>query len=173
MKKINAALMVIMLILFMSTSTQAQQHMLPPEGEKTIIDLNDEQYTNMTFDELMAQYKGKVVYLDFWASWCGPCKREMPFSSKLKESFKGKEVVFVYISTDRTAKPWLSAIETLKIGGLHYRVNKSVYQGLNAQFDVKYIPRYVLYDKEGKVVDANAKRPSNPELISDINALLQ
>ncbi len=172
MRKISIAILGVIFLLSLNFSMNAQNGMLPPEGEKVQIDLNEGRYATMTFDALMEQYKGKVVYLDFWASWCGPCKREMPYSSKLKETFEGKEVVFVYISTDRDAAKWNHAIETMKIGGNHYRVNQSVYTGMNAKFNVKTIPRYVLYDKEGNVVDDNAKRPSNPQLIADINALL-
>ncbi len=172
MKKVSLAGIGLMFIMMLSINLQAQFHMLPPEGENTQIDLNEGRYSTLTFDKLMAQFEGKVVYLDFWASWCGPCKREMPYSAKLKKTFEGKDVVFVYISTDRNPTAWDKAIKSMQIGGTHYRVNKSVYVGMNERFNVKTIPRYVLFDKDGNVVDDNAKRPSNPQLVDDINALL-
>ncbi len=138
-----------------------------------IIDLNDAEYSNESFSSILDQYKGKVVYLDFWASWCGPCKREMPYSLRLQEKFKDQDVVFLYISLDRNAAPWRNEIEKLKITGQHYRANSKVQQQLNQQFSVRSIPRYVLIDKKGKVVSDNANRPSNPALVNDINRLLR
>lgn len=140
--------------------------------QTNIKDLNQEDLIATNFDDVIEAYKGKVVYLDFWASWCRPCKGEMPYSLNLQKDYKGKDVAFVYISTDRNAEAWKSAISNLAISGEHYRVNKNVYEQMNEQFNVQYIPRYVLIDKEGNVVDANAKRPSNAQIKTDIDKLL-
>lgn len=137
-----------------------------------IKDLNETQYSGQSFQSILDSYKGKVVYLDFWASWCGPCKREMPYSQKLQEEFKGKDVVFVYMSVDRNAQSWLNMIKQLHITGQHYRANSAVQQQLHEQFNVRSIPRYVLIDKKGKVISANAIRPSSSAIVDDINKLL-
>ncbi|MCF6170353.1 MAG: TlpA family protein disulfide reductase [Bacteroidales bacterium] len=137
-----------------------------------IVDLNDPKYSNESFQSILDEYKGKVVYLDFWASWCGPCKREMPYSQKLQEKFKGKDVVFLYFSVDRNGQPWRNMIDQLTLTGQHYRANASVHQELNQQFNVRSIPRYILIDKNGEVVSANALRPSNPSVVQEINKLL-
>jgi len=142
------------------------------ELKTNIKDLNQQDVIDTNFDDVISAYKGKVVYLDFWASWCSPCKREMPYSLKLQENYKGKDVAFVYISTDRNAVAWKNAINNLAITGEHYRVNKNVYEQMNEKFNVQYIPRYVLIDKEGNVVDAKAKRPSDAEVKKDIDKLL-
>ena len=76
---------------------------LPAELETNIIDLNSPEYANTSFDDIIAKYEGEVIYLDFWASWCGPCKKEMPYSHKLQQTFLGKDVVFVYFSSDKNA----------------------------------------------------------------------
>jgi len=135
-------------------------------------DLNTVENASVTLDDVLSQYKGKVIYLDFWASWCGPCKREMPHSLKMQETFKDKDVAFVYISTDRNKDAWTAAIESLKITGEHYRVNKNVHTEMNKRFNVAYIPRYVLIDKEGNVVNATANRPSSAQSVKDIENLL-
>lgn len=142
------------------------------ELETNITDLNQTDKVETNLDDLIKMYEGKVIYLDFWASWCGPCKREMPHSLKMQEEFKGKDVAFVYISTDRDAKAWRNAITSLKVTGEHYRVNQNVHIQMNERFNVKYIPRYVLIDKEGNVVNATANRPSNAASVDDINNLL-
>lgn len=142
-----------------------------PEGV-ILKNLNEEEYQHLTFSSLIDQYKGKVIYLDFWASWCGPCKAEMPHSLKMQEYFKGKDVVFVYISSDNNVSDWERMIKILQITGKHYRTSKAVRKEYNDLFDVKYIPRYVIIDKEGNIVDDNAKRPSDKEVYSEIEGLL-
>ena len=137
-----------------------------------IKDLNDPKYSKETFNSILDQYKGKVVYLDFWASWCSPCRKEMPHSQKLQEEFKGQDVVFLYISVDRNGQQWLSMIEKLALTGEHFRANSTVHQQLNEQFNVRGIPRYVMIDKKGNVVSSHANRPSNPAVIDDIKKLL-
>jgi len=168
MKKIIATIAIAILM-----STTSGVFAQASSSLKTDIkDLNEAQYSNETFNSILDQYKGKVVYLDFWASWCGPCKKEMPYSQNLQEEFKGQDVVFLYLSVDRNAQQWLSMIEKLQITGEHYRANSDVHQELNAQFNVRSIPRYVLIDKKGKVVSANATRPSNPAVVDEIKKLL-
>ncbi len=142
-------------------------------GIKTnITDLNTSELVSTNFDDIIKKYEGKVIYLDFWASWCRPCKGEMPHSLKLQEKFKDKNVAFVYISTDRDVNAWKNAINTLNITGEHYHVNQNVHTQMMEKFDVRYIPRYVIIDKQGNVVDAKAKRPSNAMVADDIEKLL-
>jgi thiol-disulfide isomerase/thioredoxin len=138
-----------------------------------LYDTNDAEFNDIKFDDIISKYKGKVVYLDFWASWCGPCKAEMPFSLKMQEYFKGKDVSFLYFSTDAKSSNWIRAIKTLSITGNHYRLGKSLRKETNDMFNVAYIPRYVLIDKNGKVVDDNAKRPSNDASKIEIENLLK
>lgn len=142
-----------------------------PQGAK-LIDLENENNKNLAFQDIIDKYRGKVIYLDFWSSWCAPCKREMPFSLDHQEYFKDKDVAFVYFSSDKDSVSWKNMVKVLQITGDHYRLNKPVSKVTKVKFDVRYIPRYVLFDKEGKVVDAKAKHPSNPEIIDDIEKLL-
>jgi len=161
-------------VLLFSVSIFAQQK--PAEtkyAEGTVmVNLNNPKYAGMSFENIINSYKGKVIYLDFWASWCRPCKNEMPHSLKMQEHFKGKDVVFIYMSSDRDQKAWENAVSQLKITGENYLVNGKVHNEYNGLFDVRYIPRYVLIDKEGNVVNDAANRPSNPQSIKDIEKLL-
>lgn len=170
--KLSLLSFVFVLLGTLTTAAQSATENKTKKTKLTIVDLNDEKHASLTLNDVLKKYKGNVIYLDFWASWCGPCKREMPYSSKLKEEFKGKDVVFVYMSTDKNAAQWESMIAQLDITGENYRASDKVKQEIVKQFNLQYIPRYVLINKEGKVADENAKRPSDPMIKSDINKLL-
>lgn len=113
------------------------------------------------FDEVIKQFKGKVVYLDFWATWCGPCRGQMPYSRKLHEEFKGKDVVFLYVSLDRSEQAWKKGIEKMKIKGYHWKPDQKQINEINKRFKVQYIPRYMLISKEGKMLADDFYRPGN------------
>ena len=156
----------------MSAFTLTAQYSSSKDAKPNITDLNETKNASKSLDDILKKYKGKVIYLDFWASWCGPCKREMPYSTKLKEQLTGKDVAFVYISTDKNAASWEGMINELGLVGEHYRASAKVKQEIVERFNLQYIPRYVLINKEGVVADDNAKRPSDPMISGDIDKLL-
>ncbi len=170
MKNILKTLAITALIV-LAQSSYAQLDKVGEDGHR-MINLMDPEYSDVTFQDVLDLYKGKVIYLDFWASWCRPCKNEMPHSAQLKKKLEGKDVVFVYMSSDQNEASWRKAVDELNIVGENFRTNKQVYSDYNGLLNVRYIPRYVLIDKEGNIVDENAKRPSNPEILNDINKLL-
>lgn len=121
----------------------------------------------------LSDLKGKVVYLDFWASWCGPCKGEMPYAKTVKEHFKGKsDAVFLYVSIDENDVAWKKAIDALAITGMHTRT--SGWGGSIAkEYEVQSIPAYFLIDKKGNFVVKKTPRPSQTdEVIKLIEGLL-
>ena len=123
-------------------------------------------------DVKLSQLKGKVVYLDFWASWCGPCKSQFPHTKKVKEHFAGKDVTFVYVSIDEDATAWEKAMKQYELSGLHTRV-PGWSDKLAKSYGVASIPAYFLIDKEGNFAIDNTPRPSQTEeLIKAIEALL-
>ncbi len=95
----------------------------------------------------------------------------MPHSLNLQKYFKGKPVAFVFIDLDRKAENWLNAVKNLKITGNHYRVNNKVGSDITQRLRLKYIPRYLIVNKKGGIVNDNAPRPSSKESIAAIEKL--
>lgn len=108
---------------------------------------------NQIFDSILNKNNGKVIYLDCWATWCGPCKAEMPRSKKLMEKMKNKDVAFVFLCIDSEEKLWKANLAELQIGGQHYYLNQEQSTDLRKIFEVRGIPHYFLINKEGVIVE--------------------
>jgi thiol-disulfide isomerase/thioredoxin len=126
---------------------------------------------SLLFDAIMDKYKGKVVYVDFWATWCHPCRWGIKQIAPLKEEMIDDDVVFVYISA------YSSPQETYKnmipdIKGEHYKTSIEQWKYLCDQFAISGIPHYILVDKEGKVVKNNFRLHDNEAVKSLINEYL-
>lgn len=124
----------------------------------------------------LSDFKGKVVYLDIWASWCGPCRKQFPAAKAMKEELSKKEkksIVFLYISIDNTETVWKKAIKELDIEGTHGLSQGGWGSKVTSKFGVSSIPRYLIFDKKGKVVDPNAPRPSDPRTLQILKSLVK
>lgn len=120
----------------------------------------------------LASLKGKYVYIDVWATWCGPCRAEIPSLKKLEESLHGKNIEFVSISLDaeKDHEKWKTFVTDKQLGGIQlYAGNgKTGLSEFIKAFEVNSIPRFILIDPNGVVVDADAKRPSDPKLQEEL-----
>lgn len=128
------------------------------DDEITLEDING---NSTSFSKAIASHRGKVIYVDFWASWCAPCIREMPESRTLQKELEGQDIVYLYISSDRKSAQWKKAMEKHELSrGLHYRItNANTSKGLE-DMQIMFIPRYMIYDTTGRLVDEDAPRPS-------------
>ena len=115
--------------------------------------------------------KGKYVYIDMWATWCGPCKAEIPALQQLEKDYHGKNIEFVSISIDneRTAGSWEQAeakwrkmVADKNLTGVQLYAGKDV--SFTSAYQINAIPRFLLIDPNGNIVDANAPRPSDKKI---------
>ena len=113
-----------------------------------------------SIDSMIRSSKGKVIYLDCWATWCGPCLSELPKSLKLIEEYKGKKIAFIFVCIDSEEKNWKSTLSRLQLKGEHIFLNKEESAEFRKLFNIKGIPRYMLFDKKGNIADDNALSPS-------------
>jgi thiol-disulfide isomerase/thioredoxin len=113
----------------------------------------------------MASLKGKVILVDVWATWCGPCKAEIPHLKKLEEEMNGKNVQIISLSTDAVTDKgkWLKMIQDEKLGGMQLFAGGPGNE-FSQYYKVNTIPRFLVFDKQGKIVTVDSPRPSNPEL---------
>lgn len=125
---------------------------------------NYENYKGSTSS--LADFKGKYVYIDVWATWCKPCLQQIPFLQSLEEKYHGKNIEFVSISIDQPNlnAAWKNMIADKNMGGVQLFAGGD--QSFANAYQVSGIPRFILIDPQGNIVEANAPRPSDPNLIS-------
>lgn len=109
----------------------------------------------LLFGAILEPFKGKLVYVDFWATWCSPCRSGIARIAPLKEELDGKEIEFVYITGETSPLvTWQNSIPDIK--GHHYRLTNAQWRYLCNKYNITGIPRYMLVGKDGQII--------NPEL---------
>lgn len=122
-----------------------------------------------------SDFKGKFVYIDLWATWCGPCKAEIPHMKKIEEDYHGKNIVFISLSLDKPkdAQKWKDFVTKEQLKGIQLMADKDFNSDVAKNYEVNAIPRFLLFDTKGNIINTDAFRPSNPELREQLDKLLK
>ena len=124
----------------------------PFEG---VVDINDKL---ISFEQL--NLKGKMLFIDIWATYCPDCRKELPALEALQKTYKGKPITFVSISVDRDKEAWKTMVKEKKLSGIHLYASPEIKELFKKLYDLRSIPRYMLVDKEGNIISINAPMPS-------------
>lgn len=118
----------------------------------------------------LSDFRGKAVYIDVWATWCGPCCAEIPYMEKLAEHYaKDKRIELISISLDNSKAKWEKKLAQDKPQWKQFICPDNFESGLCKNYDINSIPRFLFFDKDGKVISLNAPRPSSDTIIEYID----
>lgn len=135
--------------------------------------LNESNQEN-PFNIILNDHKGKVVYLDFWGTWCGPCIGEFPNSKKLHQDFKEEDIVFAYACIDSKERVWKASLTEYQLKGSHYYFNKKQSDEIRKALEINGIPFYLIIDENGNIIDKGSHlRPSYEKTRDKLTALLK
>lgn len=145
-----------------------QQQLQYPKGSNMLMSAGDAK--PLTLETLLKNNRGKLILLDFWASWCSPCRNEMPASLQRSREMKGKDIVFIYISTDAHKQDWQKATKEEELPAENsYWLTDAATSSFLVKNKISAIPRYMLIGKEGQLIEAEAPRPGDAGFRSFIN----
>ncbi len=143
-----------------------------PKGAPSPVFSNYENHAGGTtsLDEL----KGKFVYIDVWATWCAPCKYEIPFLKEVEADFHDQNIQFVSVSIDRPKdhEKWVNMVTEKELGGVQLMADNDWQSKWVKDYYINGIPRFILVDPDGNIVSPDAPRPSSPQLRTMLQELL-
>lgn len=121
----------------------------------------------------LSDMRGKVVYIDCWATWCGPCCKEIPFLEKRVAEYKGNDKVrFISISLDNNKQAWLKKLDKDKPEWEQFIVSKEEHKALSKAYGITGIPRFLIINADGTIADGDAFRPSAEDFHEKLDAIL-
>lgn len=125
------------------------------------VDVNGKEMT-------LRDFRGKYIYIDMWATWCGPCQKELPFLKKLEEKFKGRNIVFVGLSIDQDKAKWAARVKSGTLSGTQLYIGKG--SKFQSDYRISGIPRFILIDPNGRIVNPDMTRPSSEDTEKILNS---
>jgi thiol-disulfide isomerase/thioredoxin len=122
----------------------------------------------------LSDFKGKLVYVDVWATWCGPCKYEIPYLDTLETDYHGKNIVFISYSIDEDHAAWLNFVPESgkKLQGVQIIGEKAWESALCKKYKIMGVPTFMMFDTQGKIVSVKMTRPSDKKTRVKFDSLL-
>lgn len=149
-----------------SYKAKCEQHNLSAPGKPspdfTGVDIDGNTHT-------LADYRGKYVYIDLWATWCGPCQKELPYLRQLEAKFKGRNITFLSLSVDHDTAKWQAKVKSGTLTGEQLLIGRD--SEFQRAYNIDGIPRFILLDKQGRIVNNNMLRPSSEDIEQALSSL--
>jgi thiol-disulfide isomerase/thioredoxin len=120
----------------------------------TLFDANNKEYK-------LSDFKGKNLLIDVWGVFCGPCIREVPFLKQIEQDYKGKNIEFVCVCFEEKSEVWLNKIKELDLKGIQLTAKGGWHSQFRMDYQINWVPTYILIDNDGKIIDARAPKPSD------------
>ncbi len=141
----------------------------PGNPSPTFVDYRNHDGSTTSLEDL----KGKYVYIDVWATWCGPCKREIPFLKEVEKEYSDSNIAFVSLSADKEKdfNKWKKMVDDMELTGIQLFADNNFLSEFLTEYKVTAIPRFILIDDKGLILQASAPRPSSNELKELLNSL--
>lgn len=159
--------LILALALFLGCSFKKPTHFSQEALEELLIDLDNKQ---ISLNTILNKNKGKKVFIDFWASWCKDCIKQLPYIEKLKKEYPN--VVFLYLSKDKSIKSWKKSIKKFKISGQHYNLPKGNKKGNIEKFiKLWQIPRYLIINEKGEIIIYKSLNIFDDEIESALSSI--
>jgi thiol-disulfide isomerase/thioredoxin len=136
-----------------------------PESLKNTDYLANETDAGAILEKITAPYKGKVIFMDFWGTWCGPCIKNIKEKTPLlEEKFKGKDLIFMYLANNSPEPAWRNFIKQQQLTGeqiVHYRLSGQQQRLLEQKLNVRSFPTYFIIDRAGNIINYEVRYPMN------------
>ncbi len=117
----------------------------------------------------LSDYRGKLVYLNFWKTTNGLCLRDLPYAQDLNKRFEGKNIVFINIALDELEMPWRQLVVIKKLPGVHVRAQGGLRSEVAKAYHLAEVPTYMLLGEDGTILNAKPKRLSSRAAVDEIN----
>ena len=147
----------------LQTKFEKNKSLLPGMPSPVFVNYENHKGGTTSLEDL----KGKYVYIDVWATWCAPCKREIPYLKEIESQYEGKNIEFVSTSIDnaRDHSKWVDMVNDKQLKGIQLFADNDWNSKFVKDYAIEGIPRFILVDPEGNIISADAPRPSNPKLV--------
>lgn len=150
------------------------------QEEKTLQKLNNAPSPSFNYENhkggttKLEDLRGKYVYVDVWATWCAPCRAEIPYLKGIEEKYHDKKIEFVSISIDtkKDYEKWKKFVTEKQLGGIQLFADNDWNSAFVKAYNINGIPRFILIDPKGNIVNSNVDRPSSPKLVEILDKLL-